>query len=413
MSSEARVAVRIDKLSKRYPLGRRRQFGQTLGETISSYSNFRERRRTASREKKGAVVWALKNVSVEIPGGDVLGIIGGNGAGKSTLLKILSRITYPTEGRAEIRGRMSSLLEVGTGFHPELSGRENVYLNAAILGMPRRDIVGRFDEIVEFAELRQFIDTAVKHYSSGMYLRLAFSVAAHLRPDILLVDEVLAVGDLAFQKKCLGKLGEVAREGRTVIFVSHNLAAVTTLCNNGLVLEKGKAVYAGGINEAVGFYINRVEEREKIEETPDAPRSGLRVSQVRFPNARQGAISPGEESVAEFTVSSGEEFWKLQVIVVLRDAENRLVFRESPPVAESAELGKPGVYRFRIDIPPLWLAGGLYSCYVKLVGETIGGRQTAVSDNALLRVSDPFDKGYRQHTELLAPRLRWGIRRSS
>jgi len=201
MSSDGNLAVRIENLSKQYPLGLRRQFGQTLGETISRYSQFSKRQRASTREKRNPTIWALKDISLEIPEGDVLGVIGGNGAGKSTLLKILSRITFPTEGRAEIRGRMSSLLEVGTGFHPELSGRENVYLNAAILGMPRRDIIGRFDEIVDFAELRQFVDTPVKHYSSGMYLRLAFSVAAHLRPDILLVDEVLAVGDLAFQKK--------------------------------------------------------------------------------------------------------------------------------------------------------------------------------------------------------------------
>ena len=413
MSSDANVAVRMQGLSKQYPLGRRRQFGQTLGETLSGYSNFRERQRESKRQKRNAFVWALKDVSLEIPRGDVLGVIGGNGAGKSTLLKVLSRITYPTEGRAEIHGRMSSLLEVGTGFHPELSGRENVYLNAAILGMPRRDIAGRFDEIIEFAELRQFVDTAVKHYSSGMYLRLAFSVAAHLRPDILLVDEVLAVGDLAFQKKCLGKLSEVAREGRTVIFVSHNLAAVTTLCNTGLVLEKGKAVHAGRINDAVGFYVNRVEEQESSEDTGDAPQGGLRVSQVRFIGAADGAIAPGQESVAEFTVSNGEAFWKLQVLFVFRDAENRLIFRETPTTADGTWLGTPGVYKFRVRIPPLWLSGGLYSCYVKLAGETTGGRRTVVSDNALIRVSDPIDKVYRQHAELLSPQLRWEIERAS
>jgi lipopolysaccharide transport system ATP-binding protein len=413
MSSDSNLAVRIQGLSKQYPLGRRRQFGGTLGETLVGYANFRQRRREGKQQKRNAFVWALRDVSLDIHRGDVLGVIGGNGAGKSTLLKVLSRITYPTKGRAEIHGRMSSLLEVGTGFHPELSGRENVYLNAAILGMPRRDIAGRFDEIIEFAELRQFVDTAVKHYSSGMYLRLAFSVAAHLQPDILLVDEVLAVGDLAFQKKCLGKLGEVAREGRTVIFVSHNLAAVTTLCKTGLVLEKGKGIHAGRINEAVGYYVNRVEEQEKTEESVEPSRSGLRVSQVRFVGAVDGAIAPGDESVAEFTVANGEPFWKLQVLFVFRDAENRLIFRETPTTADATSLAKPGLYKFRVGIPPLWLSGGLYSCYVKLAGETIGGRRTAVSDNALIRVSDPIDKGYRQHAELLSPHLRWEIERAS
>lgn len=412
MSSSAAPAVRIEKLSKRYPLGRRRQFARTLGETISTYAPFSRSARASKRDDVNATIWALRDISLEIPQGDVLGIIGGNGAGKSTLLKILSRITFPTEGRAEIRGRISSLLEVGTGFHPELSGRENVFLNAAILGMPRRDIIGRFDEIIEFAELKQFVDTPVKHYSSGMYLRLAFSVAAHLRPDILLVDEVLAVGDLAFQKKCLGKLGEVAREGRTVLFVSHNLAAVTSLCNNALVLEKGRAVHAGRINEAIAFYVNRVEEREKLEPGDDTA-SGLRVSQVRFPDASEATLAPGQETVAEFTVSNAEDFWKLHVLFVFRDAENRLIFRETPGVAESATLGTPGVSRFRVRIPPLWLTGGLYSCYVKLAGEGLGGRQTAVSDNTLIRVSDPIGKGYREHAELLAPQLRWEIERTS
>ena len=409
MSSSTQPAVRIEKLSKQYPLGRRRQFGQTLGETISNYSRLSRRERASKRETRNPTIWALKDVSIEIPEGDVLGVIGGNGAGKSTLLKILSRITFPTEGRAEVRGRMSSLLEVGTGFHPELSGRENVFLNAAILGMQRREITNRFDEIIEFADLRQFVDTPVKHYSSGMYLRLAFSVAAHLRPDILLVDEVLAVGDLAFQKKCLGKLGEVAREGRTVIFVSHNLAAVTSLCNNGLVLEKGRAVHAGRINEAIAFYVNRVEERENIEEHGDGAQGPLRVSPIRFPNAPDATIAPGEETVAEFTIANTESFWKLHVLFVFRDAENRLVFRETPTLADSAALAKPGVNRLRITIPPLWLTGGLYSCYVKLAGESVGGRQTVVSDNTLIRVSDPVGRGYRQHAELLSPQLRWEI----
>lgn len=412
MSSNGDMAVRIQHLSKQYPLGRRRQFGQTLGETLAGYRPFSTRGRTP-RDKRHPTIWALKDVSIEIPAGDVLGVVGGNGAGKSTLLKVLSRITFPTEGRAEIFGRMSSLLEVGTGFHPELSGRENVYLNAAILGMPRRDIIGRFDEIVDFAELQQFVDTPVKHYSSGMYLRLAFSVAAHLRPDILLVDEVLAVGDLAFQKKCLGKLGEVAREGRTVIFVSHNLAAVTTICKNGLVLEKGRTIYTGPINEAIALYVNRVEQREMVEAGDDAADGGLRVSQVRFPDAPEGAIAPSEESVAEFTVWNSESFWKLHVLFVFRDAENRLIFRETPAITDSATLAKPGTHRFRVKIPPLWLTGGLYTCYVKLAGEKIGGRQTAVSENTLIRVSDPMGRGYRQHAELLSPHLRWEIERDT
>lgn len=202
--------------------------------------------------------WALKNVSFSVNEGDVVGIIGRNGAGKSTLLKIVSRITDPTEGRVLIRARMASLLEVGTGFHPELTGRENIFLNGAILGMRKAEIVARFDEIVAFAELEKFLDTPVKHYSSGMHVRLGFAVAAHLNREILIVDEVLAVGDMAFQKKCLGKMSEVSRVGRTVLFVSHNMAAIENLCRRGIVLHGGKIAFEGTSTEAVSDYLGRV-----------------------------------------------------------------------------------------------------------------------------------------------------------
>src|SRR5437762_2692700 len=194
------------------------------------------------RRKKEETFWALKDVSVEVKEGEVLGLIGRNGAGKTTLLKILSRITEPTEGAAEVHGRVGSLLEVGTGFHPELTGRENIYLNGAILGMSKAEIDRKFDEIVAFAETEKFLDTPVKHYSSGMYVRLAFAVAAHLEPEILLVDEVLAVGDIAFQRKCLGKIGDVASSGRTVIFVSHNMASIESLCGSCILLAGGRLI---------------------------------------------------------------------------------------------------------------------------------------------------------------------------
>jgi lipopolysaccharide transport system ATP-binding protein len=200
--------------------------------------------------------WALRDVSFDVNQGDVVGIIGRNGAGKSTLLKILSRITSPTEGSVKLRGRLASLLEVGTGFHPELTGRENIFLNGAILGMRKVEISRRFDEIVAFAEVEKFLDTPVKHYSSGMYVRLAFAVAAHLDPEILVVDEVLAVGDLSFQKKCLGKMSEVSRGGRTVLFVSHNMAAIENLCTRGVVLQQGKLTFDGKSKEAIQYYLN-------------------------------------------------------------------------------------------------------------------------------------------------------------
>ena len=246
------IAIRVDNLSKLYHLGALHQRPDTLRDALTGIlpriariarieaeensKNSRNSRQASDSDD----LWALKDVSFEVKRGEVVGIIGRNGAGKSTLLKILSRITEPTSGRAEIHGRVGSLLEVGTGFHPELTGRENIYLNGAILGMRRVEIDRRFDEIVAFAEIERFLDTPVKRYSSGMYVRLAFAVAAHLEPEILLVDEVLAVGDAAFQKKCLGKMGDVAHEGRTVLFVSHNMAAVRSLCPRGLLFETGE-----------------------------------------------------------------------------------------------------------------------------------------------------------------------------
>ena len=209
--------------------------------------------------------WALKDVSFEIKAGDVVGIIGRNGAGKSTLLKILSRITEPTEGRITLNGRVASLLEVGTGFHPELTGRENIYLNGTILGMMRREITKKFDEIVAFAEVEKFLDTPVKRYSSGMYVRLAFAVAAHLEPEILIVDEVLAVGDAQFQKKCLGKMQDVSRqEGRTVLFVSHNMSAITSLCNRVILLNKGTVQFNGSPQEGIDLYMAKGAQREAV-----------------------------------------------------------------------------------------------------------------------------------------------------
>ena len=238
----------VEALSKRYRLGARRRTYRTLRDSLSGLARRRE------KEPSGDF-WALKDVSFELGQGRVLGLIGHNGAGKSTLLKILSRITEPTAGRAVLRGRVGSLLEVGTGFHGELSGRENIFLNGAILGMKRAEIARQFDRIVAFAEVEQFVDTAVKHYSSGMYLRLAFAVAAHLEPEILLVDEVLAVGDAAFQKRCLGKIGEVAEEGRTVIFVSHNLSAVERLCDSALLLDHGRVSFQGSTADAIERYL--------------------------------------------------------------------------------------------------------------------------------------------------------------
>ena len=248
--------IEVQHLSKEYRIGHEQHHDETLREVMTRMvkAPFRSQSEKAANEGFRHF-WALNDVSFNVAEGDVLGIVGGNGAGKSTLLKILARITDPTKGMVKIRGRMASLLEVGTGFHPELTGRENIFLNGATLGMRRAEITANFDEIVAFAEVEQFIDTPVKRYSSGMYVRLAFSVAAHLRPEILVVDEVLAVGDVAFQKKCLGKMSEVSRGGRTVLFVSHNMAAVENLCNRGVVLNKGNLVFDGTSRDAIQHYL--------------------------------------------------------------------------------------------------------------------------------------------------------------
>ena len=239
MSSDLAPAIRVSHLGKQYQLGARARY-RTIRETVSDGVRAATRVLRHGRSKRFVEkFWALDDVSFDVAHGDVVGIIGRNGSGKSTLLKILSRIVEPTTGLVELEGRVGSLLEVGTGFHPDLTGRENVFLSGAILGMRRTEVATKFDEIVDFAEVDRFIDTQVKHYSSGMYMRLAFSVAAHLEPDILVVDEVLAVGDAAFQKKCLGKMGTVARHGRTVLFVSHNMGAVVSLCSRALLLDAG------------------------------------------------------------------------------------------------------------------------------------------------------------------------------
>jgi lipopolysaccharide transport system ATP-binding protein len=252
------IVVRVDGLGKKYRIRHESEASYgTLRDAIADRVRRAFRPPTGTTQAVAAVedFWALKDVSFQVQRGEVLGIIGRNGAGKSTLLKILSRITEPTEGRLELDGRVASLLEVGTGFHPELTGRENIFLNGAILGMSRAETRRKFDEIVAFAEVDRFLDTPVKHFSSGMYVRLAFAVAAHLEPDILIVDEVLAVGDAQFQRKCIGKMGDVARQGRTVLVVSHNLSVVSALTNRCLILDQGRLAREGETNELVSHYL--------------------------------------------------------------------------------------------------------------------------------------------------------------
>lgn len=309
--------IQVDHLSKRYALGRAQEKYQSLRDTLSRGArDLRKRllghRRYRPTEPEDAF-WALQDVSFSINSGDRVGIIGRNGAGKSTLLKILSRITEPTAGEIRIRGRVASLLEVGTGFHPELTGRENIFLNGAILGMSKAEIRRKFDEIVAFAEVERFLDTPVKRYSSGMYVRLAFAVAAHLEPEILIVDEVLAVGDAQFQNKCLGKMQDVAHSGRTVIFVSHNMAAVRQLCTSALYLQQGELLLAGTAEQVVNRYLNA------------APSVASQLGQV----SRYGL------SLAEITLQDLEGMIT-QAPVFDRDYRLRMVFRAESPISDMA-----------------------------------------------------------------------------
>lgn len=275
------IAIKVEGLSKRFLLGQ--TFENTLSSRIGDLISGRWLKRSPPPEE----FWALRDVDFAIQEGEAVGIIGGNGAGKSTLLKILSRITPPTEGRARVKGRLSSLLEVGTGFHPELTGRENVFLNGAILGMRKAEVERKFDEIVAFAGVEKFIDTPVKRYSSGMYVRLAFAVAAHLEPDVLIIDEVLAVGDVEFQKRCLGKMGDVAREGRTVLFVSHNMAAVQKLCSQAVWMREGRIATAGATAAVVSEYLT-IHSSRLARAHPRAP--GLLYSREGEDETREEAV---------------------------------------------------------------------------------------------------------------------------
>ena len=367
----APFAIKTDGVSKLYHLGERAQYGKTFREAIvDSFNrvNPLSRSRNNGMANGHADLWALNQVSFEIRPGEVVGVIGRNGAGKSTLLKILSRITEPTKGRVEIYGRVGSLLEVGTGFHPELSGRENIYLNGSILGMTRREIESKFDEIVAFAELEQFIDTPVKRYSSGMYVRLAFAVAAHLEPEILLVDEVLAVGDAAFQKKCLGKMSDVAKHGRTILFVSHNTAALLNLCDRGLLLEKGGLVEDGAIEPVIQKYLKGIRTATPEDLSSYSDRQGrgrVRFTRVRFEDGSGAAIEHGISGeplvVALDYASAGDRpLPNCRLSVVFFDGLGQLLFNCVSEVVIHDPVTLPPSGTIRCVIPRLPLSQNQY-----------------------------------------------------
>jgi lipopolysaccharide transport system ATP-binding protein len=334
------IAIRAENLCKLYKIGALKQRHDTLrDQLVHSFKALFNRNGShsphpltaSSIDSRSDTIWALKDLSFEVRQGEVVGIIGRNGAGKSTLLKILSRITEPTSGRAEIYGRVGSLLEVGTGFHQELTGRENIYLNGAILGMRKAEINHKFDEIVAFAEIEKFVDTPVKHYSSGMYVRLAFAVAAHLEPEILIVDEVLAVGDVAFQKKCLGKMGDIARQGRTVLFVSHNMAAVQGLCSRACLLSAGQIVAEGLPTEIVRKYFAETSQASaaSLEEGRDRRGTG----QIRF--VKTGIIDGEGHPIA--TALCGQD---IGIVVSYRSRHHQPVARVDVHITFFTSLGQ-------------------------------------------------------------------------
>jgi lipopolysaccharide transport system ATP-binding protein len=359
--------IQTEGLSKQYKRGTPASTG-LLRDTIAR--TFRAPLSALKRRQKEEAFWALKNVSLEVRDGEVLGLIGRNGSGKTTLLKILSRITRPTEGWAEIRGRVGSLLEVGTGFHHELTGRENTYLSGAILGMGKQEITRKFDEIVSFAELEEFIDTPVKHYSSGMYVRLAFAVAAHLEPEILLVDEVLAVGDVKFQKKCLGKMGDVAREGRTVVLVSHQLNQIRRLCNRTIWVDGGVLRQSGPTGDVVSAYENAMSSPERDKTDP----SGSQGTKAKFTSWRISS-PPGVEPHRLDSVGPVEFAFQLQVNspirsahqgIALFDLERRLMWAYSQ---DDLNL-EPGIHDLVYKFPFLPLCPKSYNWQLSLWDET-------------------------------------------
>ncbi len=360
---ESSIALKITNLGKKYTIGVQKE--GTLRSAISNI--FR------SSSSKGKDFWALRNVSFEIPKGEVIGIIGKNGAGKSTLLKLISQITKPSEGQIEINGRVASLLEVGTGFHPELTGRENIFLNGTILGMSRKEVKSKFDEIVSFSGIEKFIDTPVKHYSSGMYVRLAFAVAAHLEPEILIIDEVLAVGDAEFQKKCLGKMDEVAKTGRTVLFVSHNMAAIKNLCKTGILIDKGQVTYKGTIDETIQQYNSTHTIAKSKFDTSDftSRKRGIHQIYINSVEFNQAFFVPSSELEISISLGQKEDFnGKIDLSIFIFDGLNNTVYQLS-----SFYFNKELVYKkndlFKFLLNRINLSPGMYHVGIWLSGNGI------------------------------------------
>ena len=372
--------IEVRGLGKRYEIAHMRGGYIALRDVIATvarrpFSFLAHKAKQAAGMEKKEAFWALRGVEFNVHRGEVVGVIGANGAGKSTLLKILSQITPPTEGEVILRGRVGSLLEVGTGFHPELTGRENIFLNGAILGMKRREIAAKFDQIVEFAGVEKFLDTPVKHYSSGMYVRLAFSVAAHMEPDILLVDEVLAVGDAEFQKKCLGKMDEITRkEGRTILFVSHNLAAIQQLCHRCILLDSGKIKRIGPTQDVIDFYQEHVGDSQSVDLRRETQRRGSGL--VRFVDfytedakgTRLNTIRSGEDAtfVLSYECASPADIKTVDVgLSIMKNAATVCTVYSSFQHADLCPIGRSG--RFKFNAKKFPLSAGTYGIGVRVL----------------------------------------------
>jgi lipopolysaccharide transport system ATP-binding protein len=365
------IAISVEHLSKRYRIGAPALQYRTLRETLVEGLRAPLRRLKPGAEDSASTIWALRDISFEVQQGQVLGIVGKNGAGKSTLLKILARVTDPTEGLGTVRGRVGSLLEVGTGFHPELTGRENIYLNGAILGMRRQEIERNFDEIVEFSEVGKFLDTPVKRYSSGMYLRLAFAVAAHLEPEILVVDEVLAVGDAEFQRKCLGKMSDVAQQGRTVLFVSHNMSAILRLTQETLVIEKGRLALRAPTPQAVDYYLSNGFAQTSVrtwepDEVPDAckPFRPIRLRVLDTRGSEAETFRSVEPLTVEMEYELAEAVTGLRVGIYMNTTRGEPIFTsfdtDDPAQFEKFSARQAGVYRSTCRVPADMLNEGRF-----------------------------------------------------
>ena len=392
--------IRVENLGKQYRLGSGQNVGQykTFRGAISHVVKAPVKRaiRILQGQPYGAaevdtLFWALQELSFEVDSGEVLGVIGRNGAGKSTLLKILSRITEPDTGRAEIRGRVGSLLEVGTGFHPELTGRENIMLNGAILGMRRKETAAKFDDIVAFAEVEKFIDTPTKFYSSGMYVRLAFAVAAHMQPDILLVDEVLAVGDVAFRKKCLGKMNDIAQGGRTILFVSHNMSAINQLCSRCIVLDEGRKIVDDVPSKAIEVYLAHGNSSSGKEFVDDPSKPAQIVEAVVLNSKSEGTerIHYQEEFFVSVRINVKEASDLYHVLLLVRDSlNNSIIFTTDKDLADSALESKVGSAEYRVKFPSKLLRPDGYNIRLMLIrrerGRTFGGEVLSDNENSPL-----------------------------